>query len=455
MSIEKAHVKMLTEKWGRVLDYNKNDYPKIRSRAVRENLAVMLENTAQHIKEAIGYHGVASRAGRGAGTQLGDDFPKLAIPLLRRVMPGLIANELVGVQPMTSPVGLAFALRFQYGATATSANTEAVLNLPVSAVSGYVIGGSVGAPALSSETWQSGVGDMTLIVAQEQISAGARKLRTSFSLELAQDIKALHNIDIDDELTNLLTYEIQAEIEQEIIRSLIVAAASAESKSDPGLVGAPASVGATVAGGNIIVAASGLLDTNEHYGFRRVWTAIMDQANEIATQTRRGPANWILVSPKVATALQTIQNFLITPVPNDADFANVAAKKIGMVNNGRTALYLDLFNTYNDYAIAATADLISAVVTGDGTGLLGSHVTTKALSAISDYALIGYKGASELDAGIFYAPYVPILVVKAQDPDAFQPKIGIMSRYAIANSLLGQERYYRLIRFDFGGTTLG
>jgi hypothetical protein len=451
MSVEKAHVKMLTEKWGRVLDYKK--YPGIHQRAVRENLAVLLENTAGYIKESLGYHGFASRAGKGAGSVIGDDFPKLAIPLLRRVMPGLIANELVGVQPMTSPVGLAFALRFQYGASATSANTEAVLNLPVSAVTGnktaYVTTGS--------EAWASGVGDMTLIVAQEQISAGARKLRTSFSLELAQDIKALHNIDIDDELTNLLTYEIQAEIEQEIIRALIIAAASAGGTDQPGDLGILPDV--TASSGNVLVVASGLVDTNEHYGYRKVWTAIMDQSNEIATQTRRGPANWILASPKVMTALQTIQNFLITPVPNDADFVNVAAKKIGMVNNGRTALFLDLFNTYGDYCSSgggASAEAISATITGGPKGMLGlATVTPSVLSAIQDYALVGYKGASELDAGIFYAPYVPILVVKAQDPDAFQPKIGIMSRYAIANSLLGQERYYRLIRFDFGGTTLG
>ena len=286
MSIEKAHVKMLTEKWGRVLDYNKNDYPKISDRAVRENTAVMLENTARYIKETYGAHGFSSRAGKaGDGSPLGDDFPKLAIPLLRRVMPGLIANELVGVQPMTSPVGLAFALRFQYGSGTgdPSARTEAVLNLPASEVTGNKNEGTTSA----SEVWTEGVGDMTLQVAQQQISAGARKLRTSFSLELAQDIKALHNIDIDDELTNLLTYEIQAEIEQELIRALLVAAASAEGTTQPGNVGAPVVPGATVSNGNVVVVASGLLDTNEHYGFRRIWTAIMDQANEIATQTRR------------------------------------------------------------------------------------------------------------------------------------------------------------------------
>jgi len=287
------------------------------------------------------------------------------------------------------------------------------------------------------------------MVAQQQISAGARKLRTSFSLELAQDIKALHNIDIDDELTNLLTYEIQAEIEQEIIRSLIVAAASAEGvgAASAGIIGSSG-----VSPHMRVDVGYGQIDTNEHYGYRKIWTAIMDQSNEIATNTRRGPANWVLCSPKVATALQTIQNFVITPVPNDLDFVNVAAKKLGMVNNGRTALYLDLFSTFDDFN---DASVLSGASTSANYGSSGKF-SAIALSAIgNEFALVGYKGGSELDAGIFYAPYVPILVVKAQDPDAFQPKIGIMSRYAIANSLLGQERYYRLLRFDFTNTQLG
>ena len=109
--------------------------------------------------------------------------------------------------------------------------------------------------------------------------------------------------------------------------------------------------------------------------------------------------------PKVMTALQTIQNFLITPVPNDADFANVAAKKIGMVNNGRTTLYLDLFDTFTEYAARGAASVIS----GTGVANFGGDTTVNNLSAISEYALVGYKGGSELDAGIFYAPYVPIL----------------------------------------------
>ena len=194
----------------------------------------MLENTASHLREASPYAstvwgGTGGAGGFGGGSQMGPDFPKLAIPLLRRVMPGLIANELVGVQPMTSPVGLAFALRFLYAAQTTGTYTsdnEAVLNLPTSAVTGFKAPtvGTGGLAGSASEAWATGVGDMSLvIIGQQQISAGTRKLRTSFSLEMAQDIKALHNIDIDDEMTNLLTYEIQAEIEQEIVRTLIEA----------------------------------------------------------------------------------------------------------------------------------------------------------------------------------------------------------------------------------------
>ena len=222
---KEAYTKQLAKKWARVLDYEK--YPAIRSQIVRENTALMLENTANSLKEAM-----YTNAAGNAAHHVGDDFPKLAIPLLRRVMPGLIANELVGVQPMTSPVGLAFALRFSYtcaASAAVAATDEAVLNIS----SGYVIDDARSPSALGqghgtqgNEQWSEGVGDMALGIAQQQISAASRKLRTSFSLEMAQDVKALHNIDIDDELTNLLTYEIQAEIEQEIVYNLIQAGAS-------------------------------------------------------------------------------------------------------------------------------------------------------------------------------------------------------------------------------------
>lgn len=449
--LQKSTVKQLTEKWGRVLDYPK--YPEIQGQANRNNLAVMLENTAYMIKEA-GESNAYSQYGGNAQGDMGGDFKKLAIPLLRRVMPGLIANDLVGVQPMTSPVGLAFAMRFMYGSSnnaAYNASNEAVLNI----LDNYVTTGAK-APATipqssypagsGSESWNSGVGDMTLFMATQQLSAGTRKLRTSFSLEMAQDIKALHNLDIDDEMTNMLTYEIQAEIEQEIIKNCIIAAGSAEGKVASAL-GDITNV--------LVVGASGArVDDNEFYAFRRMWTAIQSQMQEVATDTRRGPANWILCSPKVVTALKSIQNFIITPVKSQLDWANVAAKKLGMIEEGRVALYLDLFDSFKTMvAVGApgfgTCATVSAVATG-----IGGDVTIAKLSACTEYALIGYKGQSELDAGIFYCPYVPILVVKAQDPYSFSPRIGIMSRYAITNSLLGQERYYRLIRFDFSNTTL-
>ena len=443
---DKLNPKAIAKKWQRVLDFER--YQPIKDQTVRENVALMLESTSRYLNEKV----FASTAGGGYSPgdgDLGTDFPKLAIPLLRRVMPGLIANELVGVQPMTGPVGLAFALRFVYGSAVSESvlegsSAEAVWAIQSGAVltnKQPIVGSTSAYVTTGSEGWTSPVQDMKLTIAQEQLSAGSRRLRATFSLEAAQDIKALHNLDIDDELTNLLTYEIQAEIEQELIYNMIQQGANGfyAVSAAGGFAGTPAAslaYGATCAVSGVTVEnvadnATTNFDNNEFYMYRGIWTRISKGMNHVAVQTRRGPANWIICSPKVLTALQSITNFLISPVPNDIDFANVAAKKVGFINNGRTAVYLDLFNTISYFA-----------------GVTGG--TTQSY----DYCLIGYKGASELDAGIFYAPYVPVLLVRAQDPDTFAPRLGVMSRYAIANSLLGAYRYYYLLRFNFSGTVL-
>ena len=423
---------------------------------VKENLAQLLEN--QERKDLAGRDVFTEGASDGAtsigamdqgfqaGTyatpnsqwQGGDwRFRPVALALQRRTFPDLFANKVVGVQAMSTPVGLAYALRFTYkdGEIAAwdkvpeyagySGSKDGDGNPPggkkdLEAIIGYHADGTSatlpvsgtnasGILSSASDTLQisdsrteclTGTCDedewnqLGLAIDQVPIEALTRKLAASFSLEAAQDIKAMHGIDIEREMVNVLQYEITAELDRELL-SRMKATAADETK-----------------GGKIIPAID-VTNASDDFGrwngerFMSVIAAIIHQSNQIAISTRRGPGNFVIVSPSVATALQAAGHQFVKYEQNVNPGTTMAA--IGKLN-GTIEVYRDQYAT-------------------------------------SDYALVGYKGNGVSDSGLIYSPYIMGLQNRAISPDDFSPRIGVMSRYAITDSLIGAGRYYRLIPF--------
>ena len=421
---------------------------------VKENLATLLENQERKdfngnqifLGESDGATSTGSLDGAfGSDTNTAGDggpsgwtggdwrFRPVALALQRRTFPDLFANKVVGVQAMSTPVGLSYALRFTYNKNGTG--TEAAWD-EVPKYSGYsgapgtatTDGGAdtnftngVGAASAADVFGTSGTGLLTsagerlqisdsrtdcvtgcdepewnqlgLRIDQQAIEALTRKLAASFSLEAAQDIKAMHGIDIEREMVNVLQYEITAELDRELLSSLKRVA------TDP------------LKEGTIVPAID--VTAGDDYGrwngerFMSIISAIIYQANQIAISTRRGPGNFVIVSPDIATALQAAGHQFVNYAQNVNPTTTMAA--IGKLN-GTLDVYRDQY-------------------------------------ASSSYALVGYKGPGVSDAGVIFSPYIMGLQNRAISPDDFSPRIGVMSRYAITDSLLGAGRYYRLIPF--------
>lgn len=434
---------------------------------IKENLAQLLEN--QEVKDfsgnslftesgAYGSDGASSTgsmdaaygsypqtAGNGGPSnwQGGDwKFRPVALALQRRTFPDLFANKVVGVQAMSTPVGLAYALRFTYnkngfgpeaawdvvpqysgysGAPGTSAALKNFTGLPATSGAVYGTSGSglitTAGEALQIADSRSNCGtgwtgtsgtipntgatcgrepewnQLGLRIDQQAIEALTRKLAASFSLEAAQDIKAMHGVDIEREMVNVLQYEITAELDRELLSSLYSAATN------------------TAIGGGQIPAID--VTSGDNFGrwngerYMSIISAIIYQANQIAIYTRRGPGNFVVVSPDIATALQAAGHQFVNYTQNVNP--NTTMSAIGKLN-GTLDVYRDQYAT-------------------------------------SSYALVGYKGPGVSDSGVIFSPYIMGLQNRAISPDDFSPRVGVMSRYAITNSLLGAGRYYRLIPF--------
>jgi len=433
----------------------------IKDQYVRENLAQLLENQEQ--KDFSG-QSMFSEAGPdanvntgnldtafntgdvpdgGAGWKGGDwRFRPVALALQRRTFPDLFANKVVGVQAMSTPVGLSYALRFTYNANGTgeeaawdkvpeyggysgAPGTSGLLDEIVAPVSSAADSGVLGTSGTG--LWTSagerlqipdsrteclstlgGVGcgeesmnELGLRIDQVAIEAKTRKLAASFSLEAAQDIKAMHGIDIEREMVNVLQYEITAELDRELLTSIKRAAINEQ------------------IGGKIIPIVD-LADTSVVDGrwsgekYMNIIAAIINQANMIAISTRRGPGNFVVVSPAIASALQAAGHQFVNYAQNVNPTTTMAA--IGKLN-GTIDVYRDQY-------------------------------------AQHDYALVGYKGPGVSDAGVIFSPYIMGLQNRAISPDDFSPRVGVMSRYAITDSLLGAGRYYRLIPFGNVGSMI-
>jgi hypothetical protein len=324
------------------------------------------------------------------------------ISLVRRAMPNLIAYDVAGVQPMTGPTGLIFAMRSRY---TNQSGTESAFDEANTAFSGT--GAQVGSnPAVLNDspagTFTNGAGmstaaaealgdsagnsfaEMAFSIEKQTVEAKSRALKAEYTMELAQDLKAIHGLDAETELANILSSEILAEINREVIRTIYTVA-------KPGAQTDTATAGTF----DLDVDSNGRWSVEK---FKGLMFQLERDANAIAQQTRRGKGNVIICSSDVASALQMAGVLDYTPALNNNLNVDDSGNTFAGVLNGRYKVYIDPYSANN---------------------------------AASQYYTVGYKGTSPYDAGIFYCPYVPLQMVRAVGEQTFQPKIGFKTRYGL------------------------
>jgi hypothetical protein len=403
-------------KWAPVLQHP--DLPSISDPHRRAVTAVILENTELALRESGRQLGNQRLLGEAAPTNaMGassstasdgavDTFDPVLISLVRRSMPNLIAYDICGVQPMTGPTGLIFAMRARYG---TQSGDEALYqeaNTVFASKSGQAGLGntSVGTvPAANSNIYNNlyntGIGlplanaealgtssnpafaEMAFSIEKVTVTARTRALKAEYTMELAQDLKAIHGLDAETELSNILSAEILAEINREVIRTINITA---------------------VRGANTGTTSQGVFDldtdSNGRWSvekFKGLMFQVEREANQIAKDTRRGKGNIVICSSDVASALQMAGVLDYAPAlnSNNLQVDDTGNTFVGVLN-GRFRVYIDPYTTGN-------------------------------------YLVTGYKGSSPFDAGLFYCPYVPLQMVRAVDQNSFQPKIGFKTRYGM------------------------
>jgi len=410
----------LQKKWEGVLDHP--ELAPIKDPYKKAVTAVILENQAQEMQKAAGIlteagptnsmtNTVASGGFGGSASSPVAGFDPILISLVRRSLPNLIAYDIAGVQPMTGPTGLIFAMRSRY---ATQGGTEAFYN---EANAGFSGDATAAVPALSlqSDTSASGnvfantlfaslpntmttgkseaLGDgsntfqeMAFSIEKVTVTARSRALKAEYSMELAQDLKAVHGLDAETELANILSSEILAEINREVIRTIYATAK----------VGAQ--VGTTKAGTFDLDT-----DSNGRWMVEKVKGLafqIEREANTIAKTTRRGKGNIMICSSDVASALA---------MAGILDYNSALASNVSL--------------TVDD-----TGNTFAGTLFGRIKVYIDPYFPT---SSTSEFAVVGYKGSNAYDAGLFYCPYVPLQMVRAVDTGTFQPKIGFKTRYGL------------------------
>jgi len=397
----------IRNKWAPVISHP--DLPEIADSHKKMVTAMVLENTERALREAAAQganqqllsEAPSNAVGAGLGSSPNGEFAgfdPILISLVRRTLPNLMAYDVCGVQPMTGPTGLIFALSAQYapdGAN-TTPRTEAMYDEADTDFSGTgahsgnsQTGGKGTGMATSAaeslgEAGGTAFGEMAMKIDKVTVTAKSRALKADYSLELAQDLKAVHGLDAEAELSNILAAEILAEINREVIRTINTAAVQG-------------SVGTTTTNGtfDLDTDASGRWSVEK---FKGLMFHIEREANKVAKDTRRGKANLIICSSDVASALQMAGVLDYTPALNGNSLAiDDTGNTFAGVLNGRYRVYIDPYATTN-------------------------------------YMNIGYKGAGAFDAGIFYCPYVPLQMVRAVDQDTFQPKIGFKTRYGLVEN---------------------
>ena len=396
----------LQEKWQPVLEHN--DLPEIKDSYRKAVTTLVLENQEAALKEDRGF--LSEAAPTNATGSAVDNWDPILISLVRRAMPNLIAYDIAGVQPMTGPTGLIFAMRSRYtnqtgteafydeadndfsgGATQMQGTNPAVLNdgSPGTYVTG--IGMTTAAAEAKGDSGSNHFAEMAFSIEKQTVEARSRALKAEYTMELAQDLKAIHGLDAETELANILSSEILSEINREVVRTVYVTAKP---------------------GAQTDTANSGIfdmdVDSNGRWSvekFKGLMFQVERDANQIAIETRRGKGNMIICSSDVASALQMAGVLDYTPALNNNLNVDDAGNTFAGVLNGRYKVYID------PYA---------------------------ANGAEKQYYTVGYKGTSPYDAGIFYCPYVPLQMVRAVGENTFQPKIGFKTRYGLtANPFAG------------------
>ena len=458
--------KALTEKWNPVLGHEgagaiKDNYRKAVTAVLLENTEKQLREERGMINEAstVGAIGTNALSGSGLDTKTGGlaGFDPVMISLIRRAAPNLVAYDICGVQPMSGPTGLIFAMKSHYN---NRSGAEALYNEPDANFSGNTQGpaayndelsplgdgGSTDAnPALLNDATGGGTteanyerqagniaretaevlgsgatlfNEMDFSIEKTAVTAKTRALRAEYTLELAQDLKAIHGLDAEQELANLLSSEILAEINREVVRTVYTVAKSGAQNN---------------------VANAGVfdldVDSNGRWSvekFKGLMFQIERDANAIAQQTRRGKGNFIITSADVASALA-----MSGTLDYSSGLTGAGGPSIGEVDdtgnllvgtmNGRIRVYVDPYSA----------------------NVSNTH-----------YYVVGYKGSSPYDAGLFYCPYVPLQMLRSIDPETFQPKIGFKTRYGmVANPFVlngatpdaealthNKNQYYRRVR---------
>jgi hypothetical protein len=423
----------LFTKWQGVLDHA--DLPPIKDPHKRASIAQVLENTEWALSESAGIGAQqylvegnvpANLMGTSSSTQGAggiDIFDPILISLVRRAMPNLIAYDICGVQPMTGPTGLIFALRSrQSNTTAQQTGAEVFYNEVDTTFSSVVTGANtlgqkhVGSlpgsttqtiNLASTNTYNFGsamstaqaeaigatgnvaFAQMAFSIEKVTVTAKSRALKAEYTMELAQDLKAVHGLDAETELSNILSTEILAEINREVLRTINITA---------------------VPGSQIDTTTTGVFDldtdSNGRWSvekFKGLMFQLERECNQIAKDTRRGKGNIMICSSDVASAMNMAGVLSYTPNLNSNNLqVDDTGNTFAGVLNGRIKVYIDPY------------------------------------AAGGNYATVGYKGSSAFDAGLFYCPYVPLQMVRAVDQDSFAPKIGFKTRYGMVANPFSQ-----------------
>ena len=408
----------LQEKWQPVLEHP--DLPKIEDSYKRAVTTVILENQEKAVREDRSFMAEAAPANSmGASSSTASDgsvdiFDPVLISLVRRAMPNLIAYDICGVQPMTGPTGLIFAMKSRFG---SQAGAEALFNEADTDFSARDAAGDTGSPdaqsgtnpatlndSPSAGTYTTGSGmstaqaetlgdgsdefaEMAFSIDKVTVTAKSRALKAEYTMELAQDLKAIHGLDAETELANILSSEILSEINREVVRTIYSHAKSG------------AQVNTTTAGiFDLDTDSNGRWSVEK---FKGLMYQLERDANAIAQKTRRGKGNLIICSADVASALQMAGVLDYAPALSSNLNVDDTGNTFAGVLNGKFRVYVD------PYAANVSA---------------------------SQYYVVGYKGTSPYDSGLFYCPYVPLQMVRAVGQNSFQPKIGFKTRYGMVQN---------------------
>ena len=431
----------LMEKWAPVLEHG--DVPSIQDKHKKATVARLLENQEMALRENAQHMGgnfisEAAAANNQAGTDIAT-FDPVLISLVRRAMPNLIAYDIAGVQPMTGPTGLIFAMKSKYS---TQGGTEALHGEADSGFSGTGtqeagptglegVDGSTGSAttlvdddtehtfgsAMSTDAAErlgvgasgdGAFGEMAFSIEKATVTAKSRALKAEYTMELAQDLKAVHGLDAEAELANILSSEILAEINRELIRTVYTKATLGAATSNVALKGV-FNVDTDGDGRWMVEKIKGLIMQIER------------ECNQVAKSTRRGKGNFVIVSSDVASALAAAGVMDYAPAMSTGLQVDDTGNTFAGVMSGRIKVYIDPYAT-------------------------------------GDFVCVGYRGTNPYDAGLFYCPYVPLTMVKAVGENDFQPRIGFKTRYGMQqNPFVGTAAgagtnranpYFRIFRVD-------